>query len=262
MSFNKLLKNHCILKNNRLCFGLDVDNQNLKNTSLDYMGKYIEDIIDATIEICPVYKFNFAFYERHGSKGFFLLENLQSYIGNKAITIADAKRGDIGNSSKYYAEAIFEQFNFDSVTVAPYMGEDSIKPFVEFDKDKGVFILALTSNEGSSDFQKQLIKDNELYKLVIELSNKMNIKNNVGIVVGATNEEHLIDIDKVSRNLPWLMPGIGFQGGNLKKSILTGEKNYLSLINVSRGILQFKNGTIDNIREAVENYTSEIRKIL
>ena len=262
MSFNKLLKNHCILKNNRLCLGLDVDNQNLKNTSLDYMGKYIEDIIDATIEICPVYKFNFAFYERHGSKGFFLLENLQSYIGNKAITIADAKRGDIGNSSKYYAEAIFKQFNFDSVTVAPYMGEDSIKPFVEFDKDKGVFILALTSNEGSSDFQKQLIKDNELYKLVIELSNKMNIKNNIGIVVGATNEKHLIDVDKVSRNLPWLMPGIGFQGGNLKKSILTGEKNYLSLINISRGILLFKNGTIDNIREAVENYTSEIREIL
>ena len=90
----------------------------------------------------------------------------------------------------------------------------------------------------------------------------MNIKNNIGIVVGATNEKHLIDVDKVSRNLPWLMPGIGFQGGNLKKSILTGEKNYLSLINISRGILQFKNGTIDNIREAVENYTSEIRKIL
>ena len=187
MSFNKVLKEKCTLKNNRLCIGLDIDNQKLKDSSLDYMQDFIKDIIDATIDICPVYKINFAFYEKHGSKGFKILENLCKHIDDKAITIADAKRGDIGNSSKYYAEAVFDHFNFDSVTIAPYMGLDSMEPFSSFSKDKGVFVLALTSNSGSKNFQTQLINDNELYKHVIELCNNMNINNNIGIVVGATN---------------------------------------------------------------------------
>ena len=222
MSFNKILKNKCLTKNNRLCIGLDIDNQKLKNTSLDYMQNFIKDIIDATIDICPVYKINFSFYEKHGSKGFSIIEELCKHIDNKAITIADAKRGDIGNSSKYYAQAIFNHFNFDSVTVSPYMGMDSIEPFSKFDKNKGVFILALTSNPGSENFQKKLIKQKELYKHVIELSNEMNLNKNIGIVVGATNIDYLKDIDKISNSLPWLMPGIGFQGGNLEKSVSIG----------------------------------------
>ena len=145
MSFNQQLKNRCLEKNNRLCIGLDVDNKRLKNTSLDFMQKFITDIIDATIDLCPVYKINFAFYERYGYKGYKILKEISKFIGNRAITIADAKRGDIGNSSKYYAEAVFDYFGFDSITVSPYMGYDSMHPFTSY-KNKGVFILALTSN--------------------------------------------------------------------------------------------------------------------
>ena len=174
MSFNDNLRNECIKKNNRLCIGLDVDNNDLKNTSLSFMKDYIKDIIDSTIDLCPVYKINFAFYEKHGSKGFEILEDLAKFIDQRAMTIADAKRGDIGNSSKYYAEAIFNHFNFDSITVSPYMGIDSIEPFVSFNSSKGVFILTLTSNRGSENFQKKSIDKKELYKHVIKMSNDLN----------------------------------------------------------------------------------------
>jgi len=129
-------------------------------------------------------------------------------------------------------------------------------------KNKGVFVLALTSNPGSNDFQKKFINNKELYKYVIEMCNKLNRHNNVGLVIGATNDEELDEVALVSNSLPWLMPGIGFQGGNLKRSLLVGEKNYLSLVNVSRGILSFKNRKISDIREATLNYTNEIREIL
>ena len=261
MSFNNNLKSKCLDKNNRLCLGLDIDNELLKDSSLEYMEAYIKDIIDATLDLCPVYKLNFAFYERHGHQGYKILENIAKYIDNSAITIADAKRGDIGNSSKYYAESIFEHFNFDSVTVSPYMGYDSIEPFTIY-KNKGVFILTLTSNEGSDNFQKKMLGDKELYKQVIDLSNSLNSRNNIGLVVGATNVAYLTDVNKISKSLPWLMPGIGFQGGNLKESISIGEKNFLPLVNVSRGILRSGDGSITSIRKATENYTQKIREIL
>ena len=261
MSFNQKLKNICLEKNNRLCIGLDIDNEKLSINSLDSMQKFIKDIISATIDLCPVYKMNFAFYERYGSKGYEILEEISSFIDNKAITIADAKRGDIGNSSKYYAEAIFDHLNFDSITVSPYMGFDSIYPFTSY-KDKGVFILALTSNPGSENFQKKIIESEALYKHVINLSNSLNKYDNVGIVVGATNAEYLDEINKISKSLQWLMPGIGAQGGDLKKSITIGEENFLSLVNVSRGILRAGDGSINAIRKETEIYTKEIRKIL
>ena len=117
--FNQILKKQCDRKNNSLCIGLDVDNKKLKNTSIEYMKDYIFDIIDATINLCPIYKINFAFYERYGSRGIEILEKISDIIGKRAISIADAKRGDIGNSSKYYADAIFKHLNFDSITVSP-----------------------------------------------------------------------------------------------------------------------------------------------
>lgn len=261
MNFNELLKIKCNEKNNRLCLGLDIDNDSLENKSLDYMNSYIKDIIVSTVDVCPVYKINFSFYERHGSKGYEILEKIPEYINGESILIADAKRGDIGNSSKFYAESIFDYLGYDSVTVSPFMGIDSIKPFVNY-KNKGVFVLALTSNPGSNDFQKKFINNKELYKYVIEMCNKLNRHNNVGLVIGATNDEELDEVALVSNSLPWLMPGIGFQGGNLKRSLLVGEKNYLSLVNVSRGILSFKNRKISDIREATSNYTNEIREIL
>jgi len=252
----------CYSKNNRLCIGLDIDNKKLKDSSLEYMKKYIFDIIEYTIDLCPVYKINFSFYERYGSIGFSILENIVEMIDNRAITIADAKRGDIGNSSKYYAEGIFEHFNFDSVTVSPYMGIDSIQPFVDY-KNKGVFILCLTSNIGSQDIQKINSKEGiPVYKHVIDMALKMNSYNNIGLVVGATNDKYLQEIKKTSSNLPWLMPGIGFQGGNLDKSVNLGDQNGLAIINVSRGILNAGKGQMEDIRNATIEYTKQIRKII
>ena len=261
MNFNEKLKLMCLEKNNRLCLGLDIDNTTLKNNSLDYMNSYIKDIIDATIDLCPIYKINFSFYERYGSKGYEILEKIPEYINEKSISIADAKRGDIGNSSKFYAESILNYLGYDSITVSPYMGADSIEPFINF-KNKGVFVLALTSNPGSEDFQKRSINNSELYKLVIQMCTRLNKYNNIGLVVGATNDNELEEVSLISESIPWLMPGIGFQGGNLEKSLKVGEKKYLSLVNVSRAILAFQERKISDIRKATENYTIKIREIL
>jgi len=261
MNFNEKLKLKCVEKNNRLCLGLDIDNNSLKNNSLDYMNSYIKDIIISTVDLCPVYKVNFSFYERYGSNGYKILEKIPEYINGDSISIADAKRGDIGNSSKFYAESIFNYLGYDSVTVSPYMGADSIEPFINY-KNKGIFVLALTSNPGSNNFQKKHVNNKELYKYVIEMCNELNKHNNIGLVIGATNDDELDEVNLVSNSIPWLMPGIGFQGGNLEKSLLIGEKNYLSLVNVSRGILNFKDRKISDIRQATQNYTSKIREIL
>ena len=261
INFNNKLKEECRKKNNRLCLGLDIDNNNLKDKSLDYMQDYIIDIINTTIDLCPVYKINFSFYERYGSKGFKILENISQIIDGKAITIADAKRGDIGNSSKFYAEAIFDYLNFDSITVSPYMGIDSIEPFTNY--DKGVFVLCLTSNPGSADLQK--ISDQNgiaMYQHIIRIAHKINNNNNIGLVVGATNIDYLNKIKSISLDLPWLMPGVGFQGGDLQESIKIGENKGLAIINVSRGILTYGKGDINDIRKATEMYTNEIRSVL
>ena len=261
-NFNDKLKEICLAKNNRLCIGLDVDNTKLKDDSLSYMKDYIIEIIEHTIDLCPIYKINFSFYERYGSKGFAILEDIVKIVDKRAITIADAKRGDIGNSSKYYAKAIFEHFNFDSVTVSPYMGSDSIKPFIDY-ADKGIFVLGLTSNQGSLDIQKKNIENGmSVFEHVIKMAVDMNINNNVGLVIGATNDKYLEQIKRISSNLPWLMPGVGFQGGDLKKSITLGDRNGLAIINVSRGILNAGNGDILDIRNAVIDYTEKIRENL
>ena len=262
-SFNKILEEHCLEKNNRLCIGLDIDNRKLKKTSLDYMKGFAEDIIDNTIDLCPVYKINLAFYERLGYEGIKILSDICDYIGNRAIKIGDAKRGDIGNSSKYYAEAIFEKFGFDSITVSPYMGRDSVEPFLEY-KSKGTFILCLTSNKGSEDLQGKLLSNNKsVYNHIAEFANNLNYNDNIGLVVGATKTNDMKDLKKVSGSLPWLIPGVGFQGGNLEESINIGSlNNSLPLINVSRGIIYAGDGSVEEIRKAAKTYTSEIRNIL
>ena len=260
-SFNELLKIKCLDKNNRLCIGLDVDNTKLKNYSMEYMLNFIKDIIESTIDHCPIYKVNFSFYERHGAEGYKILKKIPEIINKRAITIADAKRGDIGNSSLYYAKSIFDYLNYDSVTVSPYMGEDSILPFIEY-RNKGVFILCLTSNKGSNDFQHLKINDKELFKFVALKSYKLNKYDNVGLVIGATNKKFLKDIKKISKDLPWLMPGVGSQGGNLEDSIKIEVNSGLSIINVSRDIIYSGKGTIEDIRKASLNYTSKIREIL
>ena len=262
IAFNKKLSEICKSKNNRLCIGLDIDNRKLVNDSISYMDGFIKDIIESTIDLCPIYKINLAFYERLGKAGYDILCKIPEYINNRAVTIADAKRGDIGNSSKYYAEAIFQTLNYNAITISPYMGEDSIKPFCEY-SDKGVFILCLTSNSGSNNFQNKKINDKELYIHVAELAVKMNVNDNIGLVVGATKSEQMKIIKEYSFNLPWLIPGVGFQGGSLEESILIGSKNKSTpIINVSRGIIYAGNGSINDIIIATEEYTKKIRSIL
>ena len=262
ITFNKQLSEVCDEKNNRLCIGLDVDNRKLEIKTISYMDGFIKELIEATIDLCPVYKINLAFYERLGKTGYDILGKIPEYIDNRSITIADAKRGDIGNSSKYYAEAIFKTLNYDSITVSPYMGEDSIQPFCEYN-DKGVFILCLTSNIGSSNFQNKKLGDKELYLHVSELAVTMNINNNIGLVVGATQNNQMEFIKNYSSDLPWLIPGVGFQGGSLEDSIIIGSKNSSTpIINISRGIIYAGNGTIGDIRIATEDYTEKIRNIL
>ena len=259
--FNDRLLKMCIKKNNRLCLGLDLDNRKLKVNTLSYFEGFIKDIIDTTIDLCPVYKINFAFYERLGKKGYDILNEITKYIDGRAITIADAKRGDIGNSSKYYAEAIFDTLNYDSITVSPYMGEDSIKPFCGY--DKGVFILCLTSNIGSENFQNKNIDGENLYLHVARLASDINNNNNIGLVVGATKNNQMESIRKYSKGLPWLIPGVGFQGGSLEDSIKIGSRyNSLPIVNVSRGIIYAGNGSLADIRLASKEYTKKIRDIL
>ena len=262
ITFNKYLSKICNKKNNRLCIGLDVDNRKLKINTISYMDGFIKELIESTIDLCPIYKINLAFYERLGKQGYDILCKIPEYINKRSITIADAKRGDIGNSSKYYAEAIFQTLDYDSITVSPYMGEDSIQPFCEY-KDKGVFILCLTSNPGSSNFQNKVINNKKLYIHVSQLAVKMNVNNNIGLVVGATKNEQMNVIKDYSSDLPWLIPGVGFQGGSLEESILIGARNNAtSIINVSRGIIYAGDGTIKDIRIATEEYTRKIQDIL
>lgn len=243
-SFNNRLLNQCNQTNNRLCIGLDIDPEKLPShiSDLKSVESFTKEIIDATIDFCPVYKPNFAFYERFGSKGFALLENIASHIGNRAITIADAKRGDIGNTSQMYAETFFKTIPFDSVTVNPYMGSDSVKPFLNFD-DKWVILLALTSNLGSNDFQNILDNDNlPLYEKVIQTSKNWGSEENMMYVVGATRAGALAEIRKIIPNHFLLVPGVGAQGGSLKDVVENGMNNDCGLlINSSRSIIYSSN---------------------
>tara|TARA_X000001036_G_scaffold252574_1_gene235075 strand:- start:14104 stop:14898 length:795 start_codon:yes stop_codon:yes gene_type:complete len=261
-SFNNRLLNQCNQTNNRLCIGLDIDPDKLPShiSDLKSVESFTKEIIDATIDFCPVYKPNFAFYERFGSKGFALLENIASHIGNRAITIADAKRGDIGNTSKHYADSIFNQFGFDSITISPYMGSDAIIPFIE-DETKGAFILCLTSNDSAKDFQFITENHNQLYEIVADKTKALNNNNNLGLVVGATNKEQMLAL-REKNSLPWLIPGIGVQGGDLETSIKVGNQNGIGIVNVSRSVIYSGNGSINEIYKSALNYTEQIRSFL
>ena len=262
-SFNKRLFDRCNITENRLCIGLDIDPDKLPSniSGFDSIEDFIKEIIDSTIDFCPVYKPNLAFYERFGSKGFSLLESIVSHIGDRAITIADGKRGDTGNTSKYYADAIFNEFGFDAITVSPYMGSDSITPFIE-NNNKGVFVLCLTSNNSAKDFQF-IEKDGiPLYKVVANKVKNLNHNNNLGLVVGATNENQMTSLRDSSESLSWLIPGIGAQGGDLETSVKIGNRNGTGIINISRSIIYAGDGSINNISESAWNYTKKIRSFL
>ena len=187
------LKEMCSTKDSHLCIGLDFDLDKMKISSINNLNSlesFIKDVIDSTIDICAVYKPNFAFYEKYGPEGMSLLKSIVDYINGRSIVIADAKRGDIGNTSKNYAQSIFGYYNFDAVTISPYMGSDSIVPFLD-NSEKGVYLLCLTSNKSAADFQYKFSDGNHLYEDLAKLALSLNANNNIGLVVGATKKEHM-----------------------------------------------------------------------
>ncbi|WP_445955953.1 orotidine-5'-phosphate decarboxylase [Yeosuana sp.] len=230
-------------KKSFLCIGLDVDLNKIPEFLLkeeDPIFKFNKAIIDATHHLCVAYKPNTAFYEAYGLKGWKALEKTIHYLNAsypEIFTIADAKRGDIGNTSSRYAKAFFEDLAFDSMTVAPYMGKDSVEPFLAFE-NKHTILLALTSNEGAFDFQTKKIDGKELYKQVLETSKSWKNSENLMYVIGATKAEYLKEIRQIIPNSFLLVPGVGAQGGNLQDFCKYGLNKQIGLlVNSSRGII-------------------------
>jgi orotidine-5'-phosphate decarboxylase len=228
-------------KKSFLCIGLDVDLDKIPPFLLDFEDPIFEfnkRIIDATQDLTIAYKPNIAFYECHGSKGWDALKKTVDYIPTDCFTIADAKRGDIGNTSHYYAKTFFEYLNFDAVTVAPYMGIDSVTPFFEYE-NKWVILLALTSNKGALDFQFSTdLKGEKLFEKVIRKSSKWGDSSKLMYVVGATRSETIEEVRKVSPNHFFLVPGVGAQGGSVRDVTKYGWNAECGLlINSSRQII-------------------------
>lgn len=250
-------------KQSFLCIGLDVDLNKIPQHLLkeqDPIFSFNKAIIDATHHMCVAYKPNTAFYEAYGLKGWKSLEKTIQYLNQnypEIFTIADAKRGDIGNTSSMYAKAFFDDLGFDSVTVAPYMGKDSVEPFLDFE-DKHTILLALTSNEGAFDFQVKKIEGKELYKQVLETSRTWKNSENLMYVVGATKAEYLADIRKIIPNNFLLVPGVGAQGGNLQEVCKYGMTTDVGLlINSSRGIIYASDGK--DFAEAATQKSKELQ---
>ena len=230
-------------KKSYLCVGIDPDldkiPEHIRNQK-NSIYTFSKSIIDSTAKFAVAFKFNIAFFEAYGIDGLVSLERLIKYVNKQypdIFTIADAKRGDIGNSSNRYAKAFFEKFGFDSITVSPYMGRDSIEPFLSF-KDRHTIILALTSNSGAEDFQFISSEGKRVYEHVIVESKKWNGNENIMYVVGATKASYIEEIRKLTPDAFLLIPGVGSQGGSLKEVSLFGmNKNIGILVNSSRSII-------------------------
>ena len=257
-------------KKSFLCIGLDVDLTKIPSYLLqteDPIFEFNKAIIDATHDLAVSYKPNTAFYEAYGIKGWQSLQKTIDYINEKypeIFTIADAKRGDIGNTSSMYAKAFLEDLNFDSVTVAPYMGKDSVEPFLAFE-NKHTILLALTSNQGAFDFQTLTIDGLPLYKHVLETSKSWKNSENLMYVVGATKAEYFTEIRKIVPDSFLLVPGVGAQGGSLSEVCKYGmNSNVGLLINSSRGIIYASNGTdfAEKAREEALKMQQEMESIL
>lgn len=228
-------------KQSYLCVGLDADISRLPRHLLDRgdpVFEFNKAIIDATKDLCVAYKPNLAFYEALGSKGWESLRKTLDYIPEEHFTIADAKRGDIGNTSRLYAQAFFGEMGFDAVTVAPYMGVDSVKPFLEFE-GKWVILLALTSNKGSRDFQFDWQENGQpLYEKVMRKAQEWGTPGNLMYVVGATHPEKFKEIREIAPHHFLLVPGVGAQGGDLEALTRHGANSEVGLlVNSSRGII-------------------------
>lgn len=270
-------------KGTYLCVGLDTDITKIPKHLLSHSDPVFEfnkQIVDATKNFCVSYKINTAFYEAEGVKGWQALEKTVNYIPSTHFKIADAKRGDIGNTSSQYAKAFFETLNFDAITVAPYMGGDSIKPFLEY-KDKWTIVLGLTSNSGSADFElKRIIKRTELldegvhitrqvekflYEEVLEATLKWGTEENLMFVIGATHPAEFSTIRELTPNHFYLVPGVGAQGGSLKG---ISEKAIINdcglLVNASRAVIYASGGEdfADAAAKVAREYAREMNQHL
>lgn len=271
------------LKQTYLCLGLDTDITKIPKhllSSPDPVFEFNKQIIDATKEFCVGYKINTAFYEAEGLKGWETMGKTVDYIPSSHFTIADAKRGDIGNTSSQYAKAFFETLNFDAITVAPYMGEDSVKPFLEY-KSKWTILLGLTSNSGAADFELQKIikkiedleegmhtrkfREKFLYETVLETASQWGTTENLMFVIGATQANEFENIRKLTPHHFYLVPGVGAQGGSLKE---ISEKAMIKdcglLVNASRAIIYAspKEDFAQAAAKVAKEYADEMRVYL
>lgn len=259
-------------KQSFLCVGLDTDIQKIPNHLVDTsdpLFSFNKEIIDATAEFTVAYKPNLAFYESLGARGWESLEKTVGYVKSEypeIFVIADAKRGDIGNTSNLYARAFFDKLDFDAVTVAPYMGEDSVKPFMTY-PGKWVILLALTSNKGAADFQylKNEETGEELFKSVLKTSQNWGTEENLMYVVGATKAEKLKEIRKIVPNHFLLVPGVGAQGGSLEEVAENGLNSQCGLlVNSSRGIIyaSSEKDFAEKAGEAAQQVQAKMKDIL
>ena len=264
------LKREIFAKKSFLCVGLDVDLDKIPPFLLkeeDPIFAFNKAIIDATHPYTIAYKPNIAFYEAYGERGWQSLRKTINYINEQhphIFTIADAKRGDIGNTATMYAKAFFEDLHFDSVTVAPYMGQDSVEPFLAFE-NKVTILLALTSNKGAFDFQTLTTEKSPLYEQVLIRSQKWHNAKNLMYVVGATKAEYLANIRRIIPNAFLLVPGVGAQGGDLKEVCQYGLNESVGLIiNASRAVIYASQGEdfAEKAGEVAQNLQKEMATIL
>jgi orotidine-5'-phosphate decarboxylase len=261
------LVNQIFTKQTYLCVGLDTDLTKIPKhlqQQPDPIFQFNKAIIDATKDYCVAYKINTAFYEAEGLKGWEAMEETANYIPSTHFKIADAKRGDIGNTSAQYAKAFFETLNFDAITVAPYMGADSIKPFLNY-KDKWTILLGLTSNEGAKDFELQKLGDEYLYEHVIRKASEWGSTENLMFVVGATRADEFINLRKLSPGHFFLVPGVGAQGGSLKEiSEKAMTKDCGLLVNASRAVIYASGGEdfAEKAGAVAKEYADEMKRYL
>lgn len=248
---------HCLQqKNSFLCVGIDPDVEKFPASlprNLEGLETFCATIIQQTAPLASAFKFNLAFFEHWGWRGWQVLERLVTRVPEGVLLIADAKRGDIGNSSRFYAEAFFQQLPFHAITLSPYLGSDSLQPFIQ-EPEYGAFVLCVTSNPGGREIQDHGAPQ-PLYLRVAELVNGLNTRRNLGIVMGATKPEQLTEVRQQFPTLPFLIPGIGSQGGEIQQAVAVCRAAGVGLINVSRAILYPESGSFpENIYRMALHY--------
>lgn len=261
-SYFEKLAARCQSATTSLCVGLDPDPRRIPaklGNGPEGIFRFCVDIVEATADFAAAFKPNIAFFESIGTEGWHVLAQVMEQIPREIPVILDAKRGDIGSTAQHYARSIFERLKADAVTINPYMGHDSVEPFLAFER-RGIYILCLTSNQGARDFQLH----GDLYLRVAKKARDWNTKKNVGLVVGATKPKQLAEIHRVAADLPVLIPGLGVQGGDLDTLLSVANKvpRHHMLFNVSRSILYVSNGPDygHSARKAAIYYRDTINK--